>query len=81
MHLKSPLIKDDQLNQLLFKLENIQPGGSFKIRGIFNLINTTLLNRNISQVIASSGGNAGIATILSCRKLGLKVSYFLLYLY
>ena len=52
------------------KLEHLQRGGSFKARGMFN----RLLSHTIppAGVIAASGGNAGIATALAARALGVR---------
>ncbi|MEU7633863.1 serine/threonine dehydratase [Nocardia sp. NPDC049220] len=50
------------------KLEHLQHGGTFKVRGCFN----TLLaqGQGIDQVVIASGGNAGIAAALAAARLG-----------
>jgi threonine dehydratase len=56
------------------KLEHLQHSGSFKARGMFN----RLLSNTIpaAGVIAASGGNAGIATALAARSLGVPAEIF-----
>ena len=56
------------------KLEHLQRAGSFKARGMFN----RLLSNPIpaAGVIAASGGNAGIATALAARSLGVHATIF-----
>jgi threonine dehydratase len=56
------------------KLEHLQVSGCFKARGMFN----RLLSNTIppSGVIVASGGNAGIATALAARALGVRAEVF-----
>ncbi len=56
------------------KLEHLQRSGSFKARGMFN----RLLSKPIpaAGVIAASGGNAGIATALAARALGVHAAIY-----
>ncbi len=56
------------------KLEHLQRSGCFKARGMFN----RLLSNTIpaAGVIAASGGNAGIATALAARSLGVSAEIF-----
>ncbi|CAF0724486.1 unnamed protein product [Brachionus calyciflorus] len=82
MHLETPLLKSHEISLLnsnngferniYLKLDNCQPSGSFKIRGIGHLIKENLLNNNIETVISSSGGNAGLAAACTAQKLGIK---------
>ncbi len=55
--------------EVWLKLEHLQRSGSFKARGMFN----RLLSNPIpgAGVIAASGGNAGIATAVAARALGV----------
>ena len=57
-----------------FKLEQLQRSGSFKARGMFN----RLLSNPIpaAGVIAASGGNAGIATAVAARALGVRAEIY-----
>ena len=56
------------------KLEHLQRSGSFKARGMFN----RLLSHAIpaAGVIVASGGNAGIATAVAARALGVRAEVF-----
>jgi threonine dehydratase len=60
--------------EVWLKLEQLQVGGSFKARGMYN----RLLANPIppSGVIVASGGNAGIATAAAARALGVKCEVF-----
>ena len=60
--------------EVWLKLEHLQAGGSFKARGMLN----RLLSHPIpaSGVIVASGGNAGIATALAARALGVPCEVF-----
>lgn len=60
--------------EVWLKLEQLQVSGSFKARGMFN----RLLANQIpaAGVIAASGGNAGIATAVAARALGVRSEIF-----
>ncbi len=60
--------------EVWLKLEHLQHSGSFKARGMFN----RLLSNPIpaAGVIAASGGNAGIATALAAKSLGVAAEIF-----
>jgi L-serine/L-threonine ammonia-lyase len=58
------------------KLDNLQPSGSFKDRGISHMINTILLTEKIGKLISSSGGNAGHAVATAGRNLGIPVDVY-----
>ena len=60
--------------EVWLKLEQLQLSGSFKARGMFN----RLLANQIpaAGVIAASGGNAGIATAVAARALGVRAEIF-----
>ena len=60
--------------EVWLKLEQLQLSGSFKARGMFN----RLLSNTIPQagVIAASGGNAGIATAVAARALGVPAEIY-----
>lgn len=62
--------------EIMLKYEFFQPSGSFKSRGIGNLIWKEMqkIRQNSSlqpHVFASSGGNAGLAAATASRQLGL----------
>ncbi|CAG99116.1 uncharacterized protein KLLA0_E01805g [Kluyveromyces lactis] len=75
--IKTPLLPfREPLNggpTFLLKYENLQPGGSFKSRGISHLIKTTMDSisdpENELAVYSSSGGNAGLAAARACATL------------
>ncbi|KAL2177912.1 tryptophan synthase beta subunit-like PLP-dependent enzyme [Thermothelomyces heterothallicus CBS 202.75] len=66
---ETPLIFSPTLSRaagcnIFLKLENVQPSGSFKSRGIGNMMLTALANTNPDERVhfyCSSGGNAGLA--------------------
>ena len=62
------------LFEVWLKLEQLQVSGSFKARGMFN----RLLSNTIppAGVIAASGGNAGIATAVAARALGVPAEIY-----
>ncbi|KAH6612674.1 tryptophan synthase beta subunit-like PLP-dependent enzyme [Boeremia exigua] len=60
--------------RIFLKLENLQPSGSFKSRGIGNYILRRLAELPAGSqphIFASSGGNAGLAAVHSARALNL----------
>jgi threonine dehydratase len=59
---------------IVFKLELLQHGGSFKARGAF----TNMLTREIPDagVVAASGGNHGVAVAFAAMKLGRPATIF-----
>ena len=60
--------------EVWLKLEHLQRGGSFKARGMFNRL---LANRlPAAGAIVASGGNAGIATAVAARALGVPAEVF-----
>ncbi|CAL9731565.1 hypothetical protein MOUN0_M00386 [Monosporozyma unispora] len=77
---KTPLLRQifpgNNLPQFFLKYECLQPSGSFKSRGIGNLILKNAIRiqkegKKIPQVFASSGGNAGFAAATACQRLSL----------
>ncbi|XP_054156367.1 serine dehydratase-like [Oppia nitens] len=77
LFVRTPLIESLELAQycpnrrVYLKLENCQPSGSFKMRGISRFCQQAV-RENREEVISSSGGNAGLAAACSARLLGLK---------
>ncbi|KAF2111340.1 tryptophan synthase beta subunit-like PLP-dependent enzyme [Lophiotrema nucula] len=82
--IETPLKESYALSQaagcrIFLKLENLQPSGSFKSRGIGNYILRRVedlelpANNNSVQphIFSSSGGNAGLAAVHASRTLGL----------
>ncbi|PVH95496.1 tryptophan synthase beta subunit-like PLP-dependent enzyme [Periconia macrospinosa] len=78
---ETPLRESYALSQaagcrIFLKLENLQPSGSFKSRGIGNYILRRLaeLPKNLTttpHIFCSSGGNAGLAAVHASRTLNL----------
>jgi threonine dehydratase len=60
--------------EVWFKLEQLQISGSFKARGMFNRLLANAIPK--SGVIAASGGNAGIATAVAARALGVPAEIY-----
>eukprot|EP00601_Ochromonadales_sp_CCMP2298_P001550 CAMPEP_0173174254 /NCGR_PEP_ID=MMETSP1141-20130122/3259_1 /TAXON_ID=483371 /ORGANISM="non described non described, Strain CCMP2298" /LENGTH=323 /DNA_ID=CAMNT_0014096375 /DNA_START=258 /DNA_END=1229 /DNA_ORIENTATION=+ len=58
------------------KLDNLQPSGSFKDRGISNMVTTILETDKVGKLVCSSGGNAGHAVATVGKKLGIPVDVF-----
>lgn len=67
----TPVVHDDGI---VFKLEQLQHSGSFKVRGAF----ANLLLRDVppSGVAAASGGNHGAAVAYAARRLGIPAKIF-----
>ncbi|CAM1502354.1 Fc.00g043380.m01.CDS01 [Cosmosporella sp. VM-42] len=79
----TPLIESPHLSKtagcrIFLKLDNLQPSGSFKSRGIGNYllcrIRESQAAGKIPHFYASSGGNAGIACVVAARSLGYHAS-------
>ncbi|XP_054029194.1 serine dehydratase-like [Dryobates pubescens] len=77
-HIVSPLLESLPLSKaagtkVYMKLENVQPTGSFKIRGIGHLCQEAA-KKGCRRFVCSSGGNAGLAAAYSAKKLGLPIT-------
>jgi L-serine/L-threonine ammonia-lyase len=71
-----PSVYLSELNgcNVYLKLENTQPGGSFKSRGLGQYIAKEVAKlgpRDSAHIFSSSGGNAGLAAAHAARALGL----------
>lgn len=80
-HVRTPLLESWALSQVLgstvyLKCENVQPAGSFKIRGIGHYCQE-MARKGCRHLVCSSGGNAGIAAAYCARKLGLPATIVL----
>ncbi|MCP1479167.1 L-serine/L-threonine ammonia-lyase [Pseudomonas chlororaphis] len=75
LHIRTPLILHPGLStatrRIWLKLENLQPGGSFKMRGL-GLLCTQAARQGKRRVVCPSGGNAGLATAMAAASLGLQ---------
>ncbi|MBA3537405.1 MAG: pyridoxal-phosphate dependent enzyme [Tatlockia sp.] len=81
LHIQTPLISSQYLKNtfgknVYFKLESLQPSGSFKLRGIGYLCQQKCAHGALSFV-ASSGGNAGVAVAYSGMKLNKPTTVFI----
>lgn len=76
LHSRTPLVLHRELStpdqRIWLKLENLQPCGSYKLRGIGALCQHAHLQGK-RRLIAPSGGNAGIAAAYAGRELGMEV--------
>jgi L-serine/L-threonine ammonia-lyase len=74
LHIKTPLILHLGLStptrRIWLKLENLQPSGSFKLRGMGFLCSQAKAQGK-RRVVCPSGGNAGFATAIAAASLGL----------
>lgn len=81
LHNQTPLIQSQFLSNTLgkkihFKLELLQPPGSFKLRGIGRLCQQEWQN-GLRSFVASSGGNAGVAVAYCGMKLNVPTTVFI----
>ncbi|KAL8922912.1 MAG: hypothetical protein Q9208_004874 [Pyrenodesmia sp. 3 TL-2023] len=76
--IETPLIESSALSKaagcrIFLKLENLQPSGSFKSRGIGALLYHSYLNHpkpHLTHFYCPSGGNAGLACVTAAKTLG-----------
>ncbi|CAG8936487.1 unnamed protein product [Penicillium salamii] len=77
--IETPLIESAPFSKaagcrIFLKIESLQPSGSFKSRGIGNLILASLSDPSnhgkTLNFFSSSGGNAGLAAVVAARDLG-----------
>ncbi|WP_432217063.1 pyridoxal-phosphate dependent enzyme [Pseudomonas kribbensis] len=75
LHIRTPLILHPTLSttsrRIWLKLENLQPSGSFKLRGM-GLMCSQAAAQGKRKVVCPSGGNAGLATAVAAASLGLQ---------
>src|ERR1051325_740902 len=71
--LRTPLVKlnADAGAEVLLKLENLQPIGSFKIRGAANVMARTPRERLARGVLTASAGNMAQGVAFCARRLGI----------
>jgi threonine dehydratase len=72
--LRTPLVRlnvDDAPAEIYLKLENLQPIGSFKLRGAGNAIGTAPPARRARGVYTASAGNMAQGVAWHARRLGL----------
>jgi threonine dehydratase len=72
--LRTPLVRLDlpeQPGEIHLKLENLQPIGSFKLRGALNAVLQTDADELRGGVVTASAGNMGQGVAWAARELGL----------
>ena len=69
---KTPTV--DISNDLVLKLDVLQPTGSFKVRGAFSLLTA---HPEATAVVAASGGNFGLAIAYAASRLGRRADIFI----
>jgi threonine dehydratase len=74
--LKTPLIKNEWLSkkygcEVFLKLENLQPVGSFKLRGATNMIANLKEDERKKGVVAVSAGNHAQGVAWAAQKFGI----------
>jgi L-serine/L-threonine ammonia-lyase len=78
LHITTPLLKHAGLSaalgkQLALKMENLQPAGSFKLRGI-GLMCQRAAENGATHFVCPSGGNAGFAAAVAGAALGVRTT-------
>lgn len=81
LHVKTPLLYSKRLElstgkSVYLKIEALQPSASFKLRGIGRLCQC-YAEEGFEQLVASSGGNAGISVAYCGMKLGMPTTIFI----
>ena len=66
-----PYLRSDQEMPLLFKMENLQPIGVFKLRGAYNKIASLSEENRRRGVVAFSSGNHAQGVAYAARALGV----------
>jgi len=61
---------------VFLKMDNLQPAGSFKMRGMGHLVKTCK-EAGITKFVGASGGNAGIALSYACKMLNMPIHVFI----
>lgn len=78
MHIETPLQESSVLSQKIdgrvwLKMESLQPSGSFKARGV-GYACQQYVSAGAKSLMASSGGNAGLAVAYAGRRLDVPVT-------
>src|ERR1043165_2590795 len=73
---RSALLSDIAGGDVLFKLENTQTTGSFKLRGALNVIATLSPAQRKKGVVASSAGNHGLGVAYAAKHFGVSATIF-----
>lgn len=78
---RTPLVRDAEVSErlggdVLLKLECLQYGGSFKLRGALNAVMTLWDSERAAGIVASSAGNHGIGVATAAQRLGVRATVF-----
>jgi threonine dehydratase len=79
---KTPVVTSSEANDLakakeiFFKCENLQKGGSFKIRGAYNSIAKLSTQEKSNGVVTFSSGNHALAISLSAKEINVPGLFF-----
>lgn len=78
LHISTPLLQHRSLSVQLdkavwLKMENTQPSGSFKLRGI-GLLCQRAVAKGATHLVCPSGGNAGFAAAVAGAALGVRTT-------
>src|SRR6185369_3875336 len=73
---RTPLVRcnADSPSEVFLKLENLQPIGSFKIRGAANVMELTPRAQLDRGVLTASAGNMAQGVAFCARRLGIKAT-------
>src|SRR5437588_4535413 len=71
-----PELAPDKSVRLLFKMENLQETGSFKLRGATNKILSLTPQQAADGVIAASNGNHGLGVAAAARRTGIRAEVY-----
>ena len=72
-----PRLATGDFAHIRFKLENLQVGGSFKARGVFNTLLQLTAEQRARGVITASGGNHGLALAYAAHCLNIPAVVYL----
>jgi L-serine/L-threonine ammonia-lyase len=78
LHINTPLLSSPSFRSaagrpVLFKMDALQPSGSFKLRGVGRFCGHAV-EAGATAIICASGGNAGFAAAYAGRQLGVPVT-------
>ena len=81
LHLHTPLLRAapglfPSHAEVWLKMDALQPGGSFKLRGVGRLVQQAAAD-GATAIVCASGGNAGMAAVQAARAVGLPVTIVL----
>lgn len=72
--LRSEWLSDRVKAEVWLKIESVQPGASFKIRGALNALHLLHTERpDVSTVVTASAGNHGTAMAIAARHFGFRL--------